>query len=77
MVALMLSHFDRAGERLSVVVAHDKAGVQFLDSPRRQEGGRTKGNESRLILAEQLGCRAPPGLILEINVGERLSSAVT
>ena len=28
------------GECLSVVVAHDKAGVQFLDSPRGREAGR-------------------------------------
>jgi hypothetical protein len=31
---------------------------------------------SRLILAEQLGCRSPAGLILEINVGELLPVVV-
>jgi hypothetical protein len=31
----------------------------------------------RLILAEQLGCRTSPRLILEIDIGERLSVVVT
>jgi len=33
-------------------------------------------NPPRLILAEQLGCRSPPRLVLEIDVGERLSVVV-
>jgi hypothetical protein len=31
---------------------------------------------SRPILAEQLGRRSPPGLIVEIDIGKRLSAAV-
>jgi hypothetical protein len=34
--------------------------------------GDVHSNPSRLILAEQLGCGAPPRLILEIDTGELL-----
>jgi hypothetical protein len=38
--------------------------------------GHVGRNPARLILAEQLGCRASPRLILEIDIGKLLPVAV-
>jgi len=71
------------------VVAHDKAGGLFLDRPRGREAAAIrhlgcvhlaksqsshKGNYSRVATAKATTVTAPFRLVLELDIGERLSA---
>jgi hypothetical protein len=62
-----LNQTDKPSDRSSTVSGLSQQFRQLAD---------IAGDPSRLILAEQLGGRAPPRLILEIDIRKRLSTVI-
>jgi hypothetical protein len=58
------------------LVAADGAGAAGADDPDQDRRVVAMAAMVRLILAEQLGCRASPRPILEIDIGKLLSVVV-